>query len=143
MINNSNYFRWDRLNTKNLDQQFVRLIIDGLNCSPFEASAVLDAVYDVFGNYFDSSDSLKHGQGTGRTVFKNKDNEGKALPISGRRYGQKTKKGFLASYCPGLIFLRKFCRIFFASTLSSSPVYPQTPVLGELHTGKNISLSQG
>lgn len=62
MINNSNYFRWDRLNTKNLDQQFVRVIIDGLNCSPFEASAVLDAVYDVFGNYFDSSHSLKHGQ---------------------------------------------------------------------------------
>jgi hypothetical protein len=62
MINNSNYFRWDRLNTKNLDQQFINEIIRGLNCSPFEASAVLDTVYDVFGDYFDSQDSLRPGQ---------------------------------------------------------------------------------
>jgi len=62
MINNSNYLRWDRLNTKSLDQQFIKEIIHGLNCSPFEASAVLEAVYNVFGDYFDSSDTLKPGQ---------------------------------------------------------------------------------
>ena len=62
MINNSNYLRWDRLNTKSLDQQFIKEIIHGLNCSPFEASAVLEAVYNVFGDYFDSSDNLKPGQ---------------------------------------------------------------------------------
>jgi len=62
MINNSNHLRWERLNTKTLDQQFVRMIIDGLNCSPFEASAVLEAVYEVYRNYFDSSDNLKPGQ---------------------------------------------------------------------------------
>jgi len=62
MINNSNYLRWDRLNAKNLDQQFIEEIIHGLSCSPFEASAVLDTVYNVFGDYFDSQDNLKPGQ---------------------------------------------------------------------------------
>lgn len=62
MINNSNYYRWDRLNAKNLDQQFVNEIVHGLNCSPFEASAVLETVYRVFGDYFDASENLKPGQ---------------------------------------------------------------------------------
>lgn len=62
MINNSSYFRWDRLNAKSLDQQFINEIIHGLNCSPFEASAVLDTVYRVFGDYFESQQSLKPGQ---------------------------------------------------------------------------------
>jgi hypothetical protein len=62
MINNSNLYRWDRLAAKSLDQQFVNEIIYGLNCSPFEAEAVLESVYRVFGDYFDSSDSLKPGQ---------------------------------------------------------------------------------
>ena len=62
MINNSNYYRWDRLNAKSLDQQFVNEIVHGLNCSPFEASAVLETVYCVFGDYFDSSENLKPGQ---------------------------------------------------------------------------------
>lgn len=62
MINNSNLFRWDRLNTKSLDQQFIHEVIHGLNCSPFEATAVLETVYRVFGDYFDSSTNLKPGQ---------------------------------------------------------------------------------
>ena len=62
MINNSNLYRWDRLAAKSLDQQFVNEIIHGLNCSPFEAEAVLDTVYRVFGDYFDSSQALKPGQ---------------------------------------------------------------------------------
>ncbi|MFN2304353.1 MAG: DUF1670 domain-containing protein [Anaerolineales bacterium] len=62
MINNSNIYRWDRLNSKGLDQQFVNEIVHGLNCSPFEASAVLETVYRVFGDYFDSSTNLKPGQ---------------------------------------------------------------------------------
>lgn len=62
MINNTNYLRWDRLNAKNLDHQFVERISHGLNCSPFEASAVLDTVYEVFRDYFDSRDNLKPGQ---------------------------------------------------------------------------------
>lgn len=62
MINNSNYHRWDRLNTKSLDQQFVNEIVHGLNCSPFEATAVLETVYRVFSDYFDSNSNLKPGQ---------------------------------------------------------------------------------
>lgn len=62
MINNSNWQRWDRLAAKSLDQQFVNEIVHGLNCSPFEAEAVLESVYRVFGDYFDTSDILKPGQ---------------------------------------------------------------------------------
>lgn len=62
MINNSNLYRWDRLAAKSLDHQFVNEIIQGLNCSPFEAEAVLDTVYRVFGDYFDASQTLKPGQ---------------------------------------------------------------------------------
>lgn len=62
MINNSNRYRWDRLATKNLDHQFVNEVIHGLNCSPFEAEAILETVYQVFGDYFDTSDNLKPGQ---------------------------------------------------------------------------------
>ena len=61
MINNSSTDRWIRLESKSLDQQFLNEIVHGLNCSPFEASAVLDTVYNVFGSYFDSGASLKHG----------------------------------------------------------------------------------
>lgn len=62
MINNSSTDRWIRLESKSLDQQFLNEIIHGLNCSPFEASAVLDTVYNVFGSFFDSGASLKPGQ---------------------------------------------------------------------------------
>ncbi len=62
MINNSSTDRWKRLESKSLDQQFVNEIIYGLNSSPFEASAVLDTVYKVFGSYFESGACLKPGQ---------------------------------------------------------------------------------
>lgn len=62
MINNSSLDRWHRLESKSLDQQFINEIIHGLNCSPFEASAVLDSVYKVFNSYFESSSPLKPGQ---------------------------------------------------------------------------------
>lgn len=62
MINNSSTDRWIRLESKSLDQQFLNEIVHGLNCSPFEASAVLDTIYKVFGSFFDSGVSLKHGQ---------------------------------------------------------------------------------
>lgn len=62
MINNSSLDKWNRLSTKTLNQQFINEIITGLNCSPFEASAVLDAVYKVFGPYFETSGTLKPGQ---------------------------------------------------------------------------------
>ena len=62
MINNSSINRWNRLENKSLDQQFINKIIYGLSCSPFEASVVLDTVYKVFGSYFESGSCLQPGQ---------------------------------------------------------------------------------
>jgi Protein of unknown function (DUF1670) len=62
MINNSSLSKWDRLKSKQLDNQFQNDIIQGLNCSPFEASAILDTVHRVYGAYFNSSGSIKPGQ---------------------------------------------------------------------------------
>lgn len=62
MINNSSLQKWDRLAQKQLDQQFVNEIIQGLQCSPFEADAILDTVYKVYAPYFQTSGTLKPGQ---------------------------------------------------------------------------------
>jgi hypothetical protein len=62
MINNSSLRKWDRLAKKQLGQQFMNEIIQGLQCSPFEANAILDTVYKVYAPYFDTSGSLKPGQ---------------------------------------------------------------------------------
>lgn len=62
MINNSSLQVWSRLRQKQLGQQFVNEIITGLNCSPFEAAAVLQTVERVYGNFFDSNGTLKPGQ---------------------------------------------------------------------------------
>lgn len=62
MINNSSFDRWNRLDSKSLDQQFTYEIIHGLNCSPFEASAVLDTVYKVYNYHFETNSTLRPGQ---------------------------------------------------------------------------------
>ena len=62
MINNSSLRKWDRLSHKQLDQQFTHEIIHGLQCSPFEASAILDTIFRVYGPYFETSGTLKPGQ---------------------------------------------------------------------------------
>jgi len=62
MINNTSLQKWNRLAQKQLDQQFVNTMINGLQCSPFEAQAILDAVYSVYAPYFETSGSLKPGQ---------------------------------------------------------------------------------
>jgi len=62
MINNSALQKWDRLAQKQLDQQFMNEIIQGLQCSPFEAGAILDTVYKVYRPYFETSGTLKPGQ---------------------------------------------------------------------------------
>jgi hypothetical protein len=62
MINNSSLTKWDRLSQKQLDQQFTHEMVHGLQCSPFEASAILDAVYRVYAPYFETSGTLKPGQ---------------------------------------------------------------------------------
>jgi len=55
MINNTSHSLWDRLQQKTLNQQFTNRLIEGLNCSPFEAHAILDAVYQVFAPQMDTS----------------------------------------------------------------------------------------
>jgi hypothetical protein len=62
MINNSSLDKWNRLRQKDINNQFRNEVISGLNCSPFEAGAVLDTVYKVFSHYFETCGSIKHGQ---------------------------------------------------------------------------------
>lgn len=62
MINNTSRQRWLRAEARSLDAQFSNDIIEGMNCSPFEAQAILDKVHDVYAPLFDNSDSLKPGQ---------------------------------------------------------------------------------
>jgi len=52
MINNYSLRKWDRLAKKQLNQQFLNEIIQGLNCSSFEASAILETVHKVYAPYF-------------------------------------------------------------------------------------------
>jgi len=62
MINNTSLQKWNRLAQKQLDQQFINEIINGLQCSPFEAQAVLESVYSVYAPYFETTGALKPGQ---------------------------------------------------------------------------------
>jgi hypothetical protein len=62
MINNSSTAKWDRLKSKQLDSQFQNDIIHGLNCSPFEARAILDSVHKVYADFFNNSGTVKPGQ---------------------------------------------------------------------------------
>jgi DNA-binding NarL/FixJ family response regulator len=45
-----------RLACKTLEAQFRTVIREGLNCSPFEAEAVVDVVQEVYGPYLNGSD---------------------------------------------------------------------------------------
>lgn len=62
MVNNSSLKKFNRLSQKQLDTQFMNEVIGGLQCSPFEATAILDTVHKVYGSYFQSNGSLKPGQ---------------------------------------------------------------------------------
>jgi len=62
MINNTSLQKWNRLAQKQLDRQFINEIIKGLQCSPFEAQAILESVYTVYAPYFETSGALKPGQ---------------------------------------------------------------------------------
>ncbi len=62
MINNSNRQRWQRAVSRSLDAKFTNDIIEGMECSPFEAQAICDRVYEVYSPLFDNSDSIKPGQ---------------------------------------------------------------------------------
>lgn len=62
MINNTSLKKWSRLESKSLDNQFINDMVEGMNCSPFEAKAALDSVHKVYGDYFDYSQELAPGK---------------------------------------------------------------------------------
>ena len=62
MINNSNYAHWDRLEAKTLDTQFTNEMINGLNCSPFEAEAILEKVDQIYAPLWEGNTAPKLGQ---------------------------------------------------------------------------------
>ena len=62
MINNSSVVKWDRLKQKQLDTQFVNILIQGMNCSQFEAKAIINQVYEVYQPFFDNASAMKPGQ---------------------------------------------------------------------------------
>jgi hypothetical protein len=62
MINNTSHALWDRLQQKSLNQQFINRLIEGMNCSLFEASAILDTVYQVFSPAMVSDEQQDLGQ---------------------------------------------------------------------------------
>lgn len=62
MINNTSLKKWTRLSAKNLDNQFEQEIIAGMNCSNFEAKAILDTVHKVYVDFFECSEALPPGK---------------------------------------------------------------------------------
>ena len=62
MINNTNFEHWNRLQAKSLDNQFTNEMITGLNCSPFEAEAILEKVHEVYAPLLETTQGLKPGQ---------------------------------------------------------------------------------
>ena len=62
MINNSSLDKWSRLKAKSLDNQFLNEMVKGMNCSPFEAKAILESVHKVYGDYFEHSQELAPGK---------------------------------------------------------------------------------
>lgn len=62
MINNTNFAHWNRLQAKSLDAQFVNEMVAGLNCSPFEAEAIVEKVHEIYTPLLETSQGLKPGQ---------------------------------------------------------------------------------
>lgn len=62
MINNSSLQKWDRLKQKQLDTQFINSLVQGMNCSQFEAKAIMNAVYETYQPFFDNAGAMKPGQ---------------------------------------------------------------------------------
>jgi len=62
MINNTNFAHWNRLQAKSLDAQFVNEMVAGLNCSPFEAEAIVEKVHEIYTPLLETSQGIKPGQ---------------------------------------------------------------------------------
>ena len=62
MINNSSLQKWDRLKQKQLDTQFINTLLNGMECSMFEAKAIMNCVYETYQPFFDNAGAMKPGQ---------------------------------------------------------------------------------
>lgn len=62
MLNNSSLQKWERLEQKQQDVQFINKLQAGMNCSMFEAKAITNLVYEVYRPFFDNSGSMRPGQ---------------------------------------------------------------------------------
>jgi hypothetical protein len=62
MQNNTALQRWHRTAARQLDAQFVNAIIEGMNCSPFEARMICTTVHEVYAPLMETTDALKPGQ---------------------------------------------------------------------------------
>lgn len=62
MINNSSLQTFLRLSQKNLESQFQNELVRGLNCSPFEANAIIDVMFRIYSPFLSSNGSLLPGQ---------------------------------------------------------------------------------
>lgn len=62
MINNSSLQRWQRATARHLDAQFMNTIIDGMNCSPFEAEAIREQVHLIYRPLMETTDAIQPGQ---------------------------------------------------------------------------------
>jgi len=62
VINNTSLNKWTRLAKKQLDQQFKQRMMEGLNCSLFEATAVVNVVHEIYDTYLEASTEVKPGQ---------------------------------------------------------------------------------
>lgn len=62
MVNNSSLQKWDRLKQKQLNTQFINSLIQGMNCSMFEAKAIMNCVYETYQPFFDNASAMKPGQ---------------------------------------------------------------------------------
>jgi hypothetical protein len=62
MINNTSLQRWQRAAARNLDALFMNEIIQGMDCSPFEAEAIRDKAHEVYDPLMETTDALKPGQ---------------------------------------------------------------------------------
>lgn len=62
MVNNSSLQKWDRLKQKQLDTQFINSLKQGMNCSEFEAKAIMNCVYETYQPFFDNASAMRPGQ---------------------------------------------------------------------------------
>jgi hypothetical protein len=62
MVNNTSLQKFARLAQKRLTTQLLNELKSGLQCSPFEASAIVDTVHKIYAPYFHTNGTLKPGQ---------------------------------------------------------------------------------